>query len=357
MKRKLPLLFGALFLAFAAGACEGPQGPEGPAGPQGETGATGPAGADGTNALNTCSDCHTSDATLVAIETQYGASMHGSGATFERNEEPCNQCHTSQGFTANLDGTTMAVVENPARVNCRTCHQVHTTYTGDDFALATTDAVSLIRGGTFDITALGAQTDASANLCANCHQAREVGDLTAATFDITSPYFGNHHGPQSQMLSGQGAFDLPGQTMPTGGGFGSHVDIGCVGCHMQDAYGAQAGGHTWSMTYDYHGSELINNDGTCDDCHSTSSGTWMVFGNPGTLRDSVQTALDSAAVLLQAQGIVDATNHAVVGTYDTDLVKAFLNWNMILEDRSLGTHNPTYAKGVLQATIDYLLTL
>jgi len=171
MKKKLPLFFGALFLVFAATACEGPAGPQGDTGETGATGATGPqgaAGTDGTNALNTCSDCHTSDATIVAIEQQFALSAHADN--YLRASGSCIDCHTSQGFVANVTGGTADFTDGAAKINCRTCHQIHTTYAGADFALTTTDPVTLIvTGNEIDVT--GTDNPGS-NLCANCHQGR-----------------------------------------------------------------------------------------------------------------------------------------------------------------------------------------
>jgi hypothetical protein len=361
MKRKLPLLFGATFLAFAVAACEGPAGPDGPEGPQGEqgiqgpAGPTGPQGPAGVNAAETCSDCHSADATIVAIEKQYDASQHGTGATFERDTNPCNTCHTHQGFLAALDGGTIDDVAQPAPVNCRTCHQIHTTFEGADFALTTTAAVELATGGTFDIASINASADLGANLCANCHQARAYSgdDLSGATAALSSRA-GYHYGPQANILSGQTALDLPGFAMPTSGDYASHSAFACVGCHMQEPYGAQAGGHTWDMRYVYHGAEHIWNDGSCSDCHTSNpdDGTYST-------QATVTTLLDTVAVLLRGQGLMAAapSTSEIAGTYDTDLVKAFLNFKLIEGDHSLGVHNPTYAKGVLQATRDYLAGL
>jgi hypothetical protein len=54
---------------------------------------------------------------------------------------------------------------NPTHQDCRTCHQIHTTYTGADWALETDAPVVMVTSGaTFD--------GGSGNLCANCHQAR-----------------------------------------------------------------------------------------------------------------------------------------------------------------------------------------
>ena len=116
MKRTLPLLFGAIFLAFAAGACEGPEGPAGPEGPQGPQGPEGPQGPAGT-LDQTCADCHSADATIVAIQDQYEVSVHGTYTSFERDTNPCNTCHTHQGFVAKVMGSTVDDIEQPARIN------------------------------------------------------------------------------------------------------------------------------------------------------------------------------------------------------------------------------------------------
>ena len=118
MRRKLPLLLGATFLAFSAMACEGPTGPRGPEGPQGEPGEPGDPGEPGQDALNTCSDCHSSDATIVAIEDQYEHSAHGMMETNAREGfSNCDDCHTSQGFVNHVAGADdLTDIENPARV-------------------------------------------------------------------------------------------------------------------------------------------------------------------------------------------------------------------------------------------------
>ncbi len=354
MRKKLPLLLGAMFMALGMAACEGPAGPAGSAGTQGPAGPQGPTGPAGQDALNTCSDCHTSDVTIVAREAQYNTSAHGEGDTWERYDAPCNTCHTHNGFVAanaaspdTLQGDEIHLL---TRINCRTCHNVHETYTDADWALTTTEPVNLLVGGTFDITALNSQPNpavenfAGANLCAHCHQARDPGDLSGETFRVTSTHFGMHHGPQANVLAGKGAYDLPGAPMPAQTDFDGHTAFGCVGCHMQDAVGQEAGGHTWRVALD---NGDVMNDGRCNGCHSgTPTGE---FG----FMPKIQTKLDAVEAKLVAKGIV-ANGSPVPGTYPTALVKAFLNYDMILEDRSLGVHNPHWAEDVLTATLNWL---
>ncbi len=360
MRRKLPLLFGATFLAFAVMACEGPAGPVGPQGPQGEqgiqgatgqTGPEGPQGPAGENAAETCSDCHAANATIVAIEKQYEESVHGSGETFERDTSPCNECHTHQGFTERLaTGGTIADVAQPAPVNCRTCHQIHTTYEGQDFALVTTDPVTLRTGETFDMPAVS-------NLCANCHQARPYEeDLTGATA-VLGTRAGWHHGTQASVRMGYTAQDMTGFAIDAGANI--HASFGCSTCHMQEPYGAQAGGHTWDMHYVYHGVEAIWLSPTlqtesCGVCHPGDD----PFVNQN-LQVQIEALLAEVADSLRSQGVMDVapSTREIAGTYDTDLVKAFLNFKLIEEDWSEGVHNPAFAREVLNQTLAYLQSL
>ncbi len=55
-----------------------------------------------------------------------------------------------------------------------------------------------------------------------------------------------------------------------------------------------------------------------------------------------------------ADGVMDATEHAVPGTYSSARAGALWNYLTVLEDRSDGVHNPKYAKDLLQAAIDAL---
>lgn len=350
MMRKLHIMFGAALFALAATACEGPQGPAGAVGPAGPEGPTGPAGQSTTEP---CSDCHAADATIVAIEDMYAVSVHGTYTSFERDTPPCNQCHTHQGFVAKLQGNTLSDIERPARINCRTCHQIHTTYQAGDFALATTDPVDLMVGGiTVDF--------GTGNLCANCHQARPASPnptVGAGGQDtVPSAFYGTHHGPQATVFAaGPGLPVFEGTaTLPTGP-FTPHLTFAgserraCVGCHMQEPFGNQAGDHTWNMTYNYHGSTEVLNDGTCDACHTN------VTDRLDQAMAEVQPMLDDLQACLVAEGVMTAGGSANAGAVvDNDLLAAFLIWQTITEDGSYGAHNPQYVPAILSNTNEYL---
>lgn len=349
---RTPLLLGVTTLAFLLVGCEGPAGPEGPEGPQGQVGPTGPqgpAGPAGQNANEDCTQCHTDDTNIFARQVQYQSSTHFTGGNFERSTTDCAPCHTHEGFVERLATgaqVTAADIENPSPVNCRTCHQIHTTYTDADFALTTTAPVELWAGGEVDF--------GDGNLCAQCHQGRpidaaEMPTIGGADVTFTSSRYGYHHGPQAQIMGGLGAFEFSGPATISGGPhFHGGASVGCNTCHMAQPFGAQAGGHTWNMSYEYHGNEVDNVAGCMTSgCHSNVD-DFGLFG----VQDEVAGMMDDLRGLLRTIGVVEPDSDSrVPGTWPANVAAAAVNFQMVLEDRSMGIHNPTYVKALLQNTI------
>ena len=126
---------------------------------------------------------------------------------------------------------------------------------------------------------------------------------------------------------------------------------------MGEAFGEQAGGHTWKMTYFYHGGDVDNVAG-CNTCHNN----FADFNEFGDTPATVLQLLIDLETLLVNQGIKlemspgytihDLSPYAVAGTWSADLAAAFANWQLFAEDRSLGIHNPPYVKAVLQNSIE-----
>ncbi|MCJ7780782.1 MAG: hypothetical protein MUQ27_08140, partial [Acidimicrobiia bacterium] len=58
---------------------------------------------------------------------------------------------------------------------------------------------------------------------------------------------------------------------------------------------------------------------------------------------------------LTAKGLLDAEGTMVVGIYPEAEAAALWDWIYVsLEDKSLGVHNPSYTKALLQAGLDAL---
>ena len=376
MRRKLPLLFGATFLAFAVGACEGPEGPAGPAGPQGpqgEQGPQGPAGPEGPpgeSAVNVCSDCHSNDATIVAIEQQLALSPHGFDQFEVRGPSyaggSCAACHTHQGFIANATGEEADYSGGVAAMNCRTCHEIHTDFERDDYALTTTDPVTLmITGETVDVSGDGATP--GSNLCASCHQGRTRGGWPSfeapvdQLFNVTSSHYGVHSSPQVNVYTAllDPLFEFG---VGTTGSFGPHDELSCNGCHMGTGTGLDVApipdgelGHTWEPAEE-----------VCAECHDADF-------NYGGVQEEVAANLNMLAECLVAEGIMEIEDdlahniawdhgafdapeyHPVTGEHPEPYVAAYLAFNALAEDGSFGVHQPRFAPALAEAALAFMV--
>ena len=338
MSIKKILLIVAVLLAatFILAACAGPAGSVGPAGPAGPIGPQGPKGDAGTNpsaADLTCTACHNDTTLITGPATSWSSTVHATGIAFgiASSRSTCTGCHTGVGFSdriaagvTNPDQFTTTYA-NPTRIDCRACHQIHTTYTIDDFALETTAAVPLyaLQGATFD--------GGKGNLCANCHQARTAVTAAAAdgTVKVDSTHWGPHHGPQAEMMLGVGG---AGAVTGTPSPHYANVPDTCVGCHM----GGEAVNHT-----------LIPNVATCTTCHKDAKNFDM---------DGAVTAVDGKIAALKAAlttaGLLDKDGNIVVGTYPAAKANALWNYLLVgIEDKSHGVHNIPYANALLDASL------
>jgi hypothetical protein len=333
-RRTIFLGLALVVTALALAACAGGEGPAGPAGSAGPQGPPGPAGVAPAAADLSCTGCH-NDTTLIAgKEAAWGESLHGTGEAFLRGTDAgCAGCHSGGAFSAMVAaGLTPDTVEagdpNPTRQDCRTCHEIHTTYTEADWALETTDPVALfaVEGSTYD--------GGMGNLCANCHQPRrsfpaaENGLITGI-----SSHWGPHHGPQSAMLlgvAGAGAEGSPSTHY-------SAVDNTCVGCHVGEG--------------DNHAFEP--NVAACQACHADAEN----FDING-VQTEVQAKLDELGTALVAAGVlsdITVDGHPTVTEAPENIALALYNWLYIAhEDKSLGVHNPAYTMALLDASLEAL---
>jgi hypothetical protein len=279
----------------------------------------------------TCTVCHNDTTLITGKETAWSTSVHGTGTAYLRGTSAsCAGCHSGGGFSAMVAaGLTPDKVTdgdpNPTRQDCRACHNIHTTYTADDWSLETTDPVTLFafEGVTFD--------GGKGNLCANCHQPRStmVADENGMV-NVDSTHWGPHHGPQSAMLLGVGG---AGATEGSASPHSMAVADTCVTCHLYN---------------NYHSFEP--NVAVCQQCHSDATD----FDVEG-VQTQVQGLLADLKDALIAKGLLTEEDEPVVGEYPE--AEAGALWNYIYvahEDKSLGVHNPNYTIALLQASIDAL---
>lgn len=333
-----------LLMAVLMLACSGPTGTAGSAGsagaagaagaagPAGPAGAAGAAGKMGANAADTCSDCHNDTTLVYSKSAQSALTTHqtGRGWHYAGPRAACTACHSSEGFqemvatgTGVEDGVDRADASPP---NCRTCHEIHTSYTEADFALRTTAPVTLIASGeTFD--------GGNGNLCANCHQPRREMAIEDGIVNVSSTHWGPHHGPQSTMLLGIGGWGVEGKAAA----HYSIIDDTCTSCHLPDD------NHLLSPS--------LNNRAmtACQTCHVDAAN----FDINGT-QTEVKALITELEHLLEAKGLYH-DGHPVVGEYPEAEAGALWNYIYIaVEDGSSGVHNPGYTKALLEASIEAL---
>jgi hypothetical protein len=310
-------------------------------------------GADGQDMDASCKVCHDDGTDLFVKSLQAGASVHMTGGNFERNDADCSACHTHEGFVDRMEAGTVdasAAVVNPSPINCRTCHNVHNAYDATDWDITYTDAVELqVNDVTVDL-------GGDANLCVNCHQARmatPAAVVGGADVSLTNSRWGPHHGPQGTVLWGTGGYEFAGTSIATPGSHMHASGAGCTTCHMAEAYGIQAGGHTFDMTWTYHGADAVWTAG-CTDCHSSST-----FGHDiEAFQEETEYLLDSLHTILVDNGWVSASSGLLNASSSAPLVltadEAGAVWNFYFleEDRSLGVHNPPYVTALLEASIE-----
>jgi hypothetical protein len=319
--KKLLVLLGTLVVAAAfLAACAGEPGPAGPAG-------------ESVAATDlTCTECHNDTSLITGKKASWQESLHGSGTAFieEGPRNTCAGCHSGATFSAMIAaGQNFTQVEtgdtNPTHQDCRTCHQIHTTYTGADWALETEAPVAMvISGATFD--------GGKGNLCANCHQARRyIANFASKTetgkYDVTAR-FDTHHSVQGDMLLGAPGMGVEGKP----GSHYSMVENTCVGCHM-----GENDNHLFEP-------QLAK----CQECHADAE-NFDINGAQTKVVErlaELQTALLSAGLLTQAE---DGTVATVPGTYDEAQSTALWNYNLINNDGSKGAHNMNYVNALLDA--------
>jgi nitrate/TMAO reductase-like tetraheme cytochrome c subunit len=289
--------------------------------------------------VESCTDCH-NDTTLIAGKHyQWATSLHATGTAFLRGTSAsCAGCHSGGAFMdrvlAGLDPNQVTEGDpNPTPQVCRTCHQIHVTFSGADWALETTDPVGL-----FAVTGTPAFDKGTGNLCVNCHQPRREypGDPDGdGVVTGISTHWGPHHGPQSAMMLGVGG-SVTGFAARHYSTTEAPLADSCVSCHM----GPNAN-HTYEPDVE-----------VCQQCHQTDD-----FDYHG-VQSLTQERLDAIGEALVALGVLSengADGHPTVSSAPEPIAAALFNWLYVAhEDKSLGVHNPPYTSQLLTTACDNL---
>ncbi|MBI3850349.1 MAG: hypothetical protein HY298_08685 [Verrucomicrobia bacterium] len=327
-----------------------------------------------------CGQCHDSKNNHVKV-AEWNNSKHAvatrtpSGPT----RAACARCHTGQGFASYTDtlgttnvwtGTDIANTDYTA-ITCATCHDPHDVT--NPHQLRAGQNITLGNGASVTNAGLG-------GFCMNCHQSR-TGSVTNSlvkyplgqpTFAGGSSSFGPHDNPAADMLEGVNGYTY-GKAIPSA----AHryaVTNTCVGCHMQtvastDPAFLQAGGHTFSMTYEVLTGGVTNTldkVDVCVKCHGPITSFDMVrqdYNNDGVIegvQTEVQKLLNKLSTLLPSSTYRADGNYVADGLVKSPSVKtnwpakflqAAWNFQFVNNDLSKGVHNAPYATGLLMASI------
>ncbi len=301
----------------------------------------------------------------------WSSSFAQGAASQNNNLQNCVRCHDGNGFvnfTMNLTTQTDTLTQAGHRaIDCSTCHDgapaLRATPTGSD---------TLANGFSY-----AGITTGSGNLCMNCHKGRRDAD-TYAVSPVSSSHWGPHYSVQTDVLLGQNAAKFGANYSTADPNFhistmsanadGDGAQDACIDCHKPPTPAAGqpgnnlVGGHTFRLHDDSTGVDLVN---ACTSCHG-SFATWDEFkpssfsqdydgnGNAESVQKEVQGLLTQLRMALPPAG-QDSIDWAAIQTAaDTNLSKAYYNWQVIDHDGSLGIHNPQYAVSVLQASLNLI---
>jgi hypothetical protein len=223
----------------------------------------------------------------------------------------------------------------------------------------------------------------ASNACIACHQPRHTPpSSTEAEYTISSSHWGPHHGPQATLVEGIQGYEFSQDGIVAAGTSEHSSEMSCVACHMTD------NGHTFEPA--------ATASATCTECHSEYTevtgfasgmtdlaakleavvGWEYVYiidrdteGDPilddGDLvfLDAVGgNVVDDAVIMMDDDGttplkqdvvgavLADSPNPGFYGqgaTFTSDEAGAAHNYLFLLEDKSNGVHNPTYAKALI----------
>ena len=310
--------------------------------------------------VGNCAQCHAEEPYVVpAIE--WSNSLHAR-TNVNRGSASCNACHSGIGFVElQVEGKTSddpTLDLNHAPIGCATCHDPHDATNAHQ--IRKVDDVTLGNGAVVTEGGHG-------KLCMNCHKGRRnIDTYIDENLGNPSSHFGPHHGPQTDMLVGENAYEY-GQDIRSS----AHVyavDNACVTCHMPSVprtvdgepnpVWTNAGGHTFWPTYDGgtpdDHSDDVDLTEACAGCHGPMDSFDIPrddYDGDGKV-EGVQTEVAGLLnILAKALPPVDSEEIVVADEYTAKQLQGLFNYDYVLEDKSMGIHNPQYAVGLLKASI------
>lgn len=300
-----------------------------------------------------CAYCH-DDGHYHVFPYQWDVSAHASGNTLYSGptRTSCTPCHNGQGFIQFADGESQETTEE-IPITCATCHDPHDATLEHQLRLNTATL-----SNDFEITNAG-----NGGLCINCHKTRRNAvDYVTHYLDNLSSHYGPHHGPQGDVLVAQNVYTW-GETLPTSPHFAATEDA-CVDCHMAEVEHPvggipQVGGHSFAMV-DPQG---IDNVEACEPCHGNfgeefADKKYYVNGDADLDKDGtaeglpyeIEGLLEQLSTLLPPVGSTDI--NVIDSSWTLNQAAGYYNYEVALEDRSGGIHNPAFTVALLYLSIE-----
>lgn len=323
-------------------ACHGPMGPEfSDHNPNVEMALTGMA----------CDRCHSQNEEYAV--SAHGTAIERAGGIEEFDTEfyrsTCQYCHVSESFISlwDEDWAGRPLPEEGYQVTCATCHDVHTPATEENPAyLRGLAAVTLEYGGPDNPEGFVIDDWGAGQLCVQCHHARRDLDNITGQIDNGSAHPGPHGSPQADMVSGVGCWEIEGYTYARESAHAPDVAIGestledmCVKCHLYSIPHGEPDGPIYGHTF-------APDVRACNTCHATPD----EFDYHGR-RTEIETLMTTLFNLLPNDGTEPLFT---TDTTTREEREAAYAWFFVNNEGSMGVHNYTYAKSILENAIAYL---
>jgi len=306
--------------------------------------------------ISLCYPCHSTQFS----EEEYIISGHGNvagGSVEAFNEEHyvgrvgCEECHTAEGFIKNNDPVFAAYEfdEQQNLIGCVTCHDPHMGADGGGNPAQLRNVGSQELAYVFpwepgDAEAPRMEGYGNAQLCAQCHHGRR--DNANVQGQIANGYghFGPHRSNQADSFIGAGSYEIPGMTYD-----GTHphqnVSNACVGCHMV----REVEMHGELQDHSFHSFQPTIENG-CASCHGAIDETYIT-----TYQAEIEGLLDQIATRLGHADYHDMEENwdstaAGVEVFEREAAYAAF---FVIDDGSMGVHNPDYARSLLNNAITH----
>ncbi len=272
---------------------------------------------------------------INALTAQWVESDHSNVLISAAGREGCVVCHDGGAFADNVTDPAELNREFSVAIDCRACH--------------VGQGVELMEAGTVNIptqenvqAGLGAQ-------CLFCHNERRAPDITDE--NRSAP----HYSSQAGVFTGTGGIRAEGFDY---GSTTAHVNVDdtCVACHMTPTEGGWAG-HTFRVD---------DIQAACGSCHQgiqdfnlQANADYDGDGNTAGFMDEVEglLVLLEEAINAELDGGTFQVGQGRIqfrGADDEEMAvedevyMAAYNYVLVVQDGSLGLHNPIYAVQLLQ---------